>query len=87
MTIKNIKEKYKSYNVRVGEHNSFVVYDYEDGNGKVVIVVNINKGYGDTVMQVVRVSDGKEMLPEGACRPCDNLNDAIDVAGEMDWAK
>ena len=31
----------------------------------------------------VRVSDGKEMLSQDRCRPCDNLDDAIDVAGEM----
>lgn len=34
-------------------------------------------------MQIVRVSDGVELLLEGSCRPCDNLDDAIDVAGEM----
>lgn len=50
--------------------NMFTTYDYNDGNGKVVIVVNDCKGYGKTVMQVVRVSDGKELLPEGSCRPC-----------------
>lgn len=83
MTIKAIKEKYKSYQLKNGEWNSFTTYDYGDGNGKVVIVVNNCKGYGKTVMQAVRVSDGKEMLSEGACRPCDSLDDAIDVAGEM----
>lgn len=61
----------------------FTIYDYNDGNGKVVIVVNYNKGYGKTVMQIVRVSDGKELLINGGCRPCDSLEDAIDVAGEM----
>ena len=35
------------------------------------------------VIQVIRVSDGKELLSEGRCRPCDNLDDAVDVAGEM----
>lgn len=85
MTIKAIKEAYKDYHVGACEHNAFVPYDYSDGNGKVVIVVNINssKYIGDYVMQVVRVSDGKELLENGACRPCDNLDDAIAVAGEM----
>ena len=83
MTIKGIKEAYKEYGVRGNEYNSFTTYDYNDGNGKVVIVVNNCKGYGRTVMQVVRVSDGAELLEKGACRPCDNLDDAIDVAGEM----
>lgn len=83
MTIKAIKEKYKDYKLQSNEKNMFTVYDYNDGNGKVVIVVNNCKGYGKTVMQIVRVSDGVELLLEGSCRPCDNLDDAIDVAGEM----
>ena len=85
MTIKEIKEKYKDYKRKAKEKNMFTIYDYNDGNGKVVIVVNDCKGFGKTVMQVVRVSDGKELLQEGSCRPCDNLDDAIDVAGEMEW--
>ena len=83
MTIKAIKEAYKNYKIEGSETNSFATYDYRDGNGKMVIVVNNCKGYGKTVTQVVRVNDGKEMLEEGRCRPCDNLDDAIDVAGEM----
>ena len=83
MTIKAIKEKYKDYHIKDNEKNMFTTYDYKDGNGKVVIVVNDCRGYGKTVMQVVRVSDGKELLNEGGCRPCDNMDDAIDVAGEM----
>lgn len=83
MAIKEIKEKYKNYQIRGDEKNMFTTYDYKDGNGKVVIVVNDCKGYGKTVMQVVRVSDCKELLKNGDCRPCDNLDDAIDVAGEM----
>ena len=87
MTIKAIKEAYKNYQLREGEHNSFAVWDYNDGNGKVVIVVNMNAWFGKTVMQVVRVRDGAELLLNGACRPCDSLEDAIDVAGEMKWKK
>lgn len=83
MTIKSIKEAYKNYNREGSEVNRFAIYDYNDGNGKLVIVVNDCKGYGKTVTQVVRVRDGKEMLAKGSCRPCDNLDDAIDVAGEM----
>lgn len=85
MTIKAIKEAYRDYERKANEKNMFTTYDYNDGNGKVVIVVNDCKGYGKTVTQVVRVSDGKELLPEGSCRPCDNLDDAIDVASEMKW--
>lgn len=36
-------------------------------------------------MQVVRVSYGKELLPGGSCRQCDNLDVVIDVVGEMEW--
>ncbi len=85
MTIKAIKEKYKEYHISSNEKNMFTTYDYNDGNGKVVIIVNShsNKYVGKYVTQVVRVSDGKELLKDGSCRPCDNLDDAIDVAGEM----
>ena len=85
MTIKSIKEKYKDYRIRGNEKNMYTTYDYKDGNGKVVIVVNSHphKDIGKYVTQVIRVSDGKELLKDGDCRPCDNLDDAIDVAGEM----
>ena len=84
MTIKAIKERYQNYHVRSGEHNSFVTADFI-GIGRCVIVVNICKHryVGDYVMQVVRVSDGCALLEDGACRPCDNLTDAVDVASEM----
>lgn len=81
MTIKAIKEQYKNYEIIGSEKNMFVTY--EDNNEKFVVVVNSNRSYGKTVTQVVRVLDGKEMLQNGSCRPCDNLQDAIDVAIEM----
>ena len=80
MTIKEIKEKYRG-RYGNGEHTMYSVYDY--GFGKVVVIVTKSRSYGDTVWQAVRVSDGKELIPDGSCRPCDNLDDAIDVAGEM----
>lgn len=61
----------------------YKVYDYNDGNGKVVIVATKDRRYGATVWQAVRVKDGKELINSGDCRPCDNMDDAIDVAGEM----
>lgn len=85
MTIKAIKAKYARY--RAGEYageNSFTVYDWKDGNGKCVVVVGHVGLYGyKDVIQVVRVSDGAELLDGDRCRPCDNLDDAIDVAAEM----
>lgn len=83
MKIKEIKEDYKNYKLGVGEWNTFTTYDYNNGYGKVVIVVNNNKITGKTVVQVIRVSDGEKLLK--GCRPCDSLDDAIDVAGEMEW--
>lgn len=84
MTIKAIKKQYKNYHVGSGEHNSFVTADFL-GIGRCVIVVNICKHryVGDYVMQVVRVKDGCPLLKDDASRPCDNLSDAVDVAGEM----
>ena len=84
MTIKRIKEMYKNYTCEGSEYNSFAVYDYNDGNGKIVVVVKNLRMYGyKDVVQAVRVKDGKELIETGRCRPCDNLYDAIDVAGEM----
>lgn len=82
MKIKDIKEVYNG-KYGHGEKTMFKVYDYKDGNGKMVIVATKHGVYGNTVWQAVRVNDGKEMIEEGRCRPCDNMDDAIDVAGEM----
>jgi len=83
-TIKAIKEQYKDYNRHYGERNSFVVHDWNDGNGKCVIIVLIsnNRYVGNYVTAVIRVRDGKD-IADDSMRPCDNLEDAIDVAGEM----
>lgn len=83
MTIKALKEKYKNYACKNGEYNTFTCYDYKDGRGQIFIVVNNCKGYGKTVMQAIRKDTGEELLKNGSCRPCDNLDDAIDVLGEM----
>ena len=86
MTIKEIKKKYDGKYGCFGERTAFTTYDYKDGNGKVVIVVTImgkGKDAWKDVWQAVRVSDGAELIEDGRCRPCDDLDDAIDVAGEM----
>ena len=82
MTIKEIKQKYEG-KYGNGEKMTIVTYDFGDGNGKVAVITTYVRSYGRTVWQAVRVSDGKELIEEGRCRPCDNLDDAIDVAGEM----
>lgn len=83
MKIKDIKSMYSNYKLDRLSKVSFVVYDYKGEIGKVVIVVNRhpNKDIGSYVVQAIRVKDGKELI--NGCRPCDNLEDAIDVAGEM----
>lgn len=88
MTIKEIKEKYKDYLRQGREKNSFVVYKWKNDEDKYVIIVNRHpcKYIGSYVTGLVRVRDGKELL-SGSSRPCDNLDDAIDVAGEMKWAE
>lgn len=84
MTIKEIKEKYKDYKIEFKEKNMFAVYDFKGDIGKTVIVVKSHpdKYIGKHVTQVIRVSDGKELLTD-SIRPCDNMDDAIDVAAEM----
>ena len=85
MTIKQIKELYRGKYGDADDKTMFTTYDYGDGNGKVVIVVTQLKWdrKWKNVWQAVRVRDGKELIEDGRCRPCDNLDDAIDVAGEM----
>ena len=84
MTIKAIKEAYKDYHKTKGDDKTmFSVFSME--GEKYVVVVTDCRGYGKTLYQVVRVKDGAEMLYKGSCRPCDNLEDAVDVALEMEW--
>ena len=63
--------------------NRFTTYDYKDGNGKIVIIMNDLPCFGKTVIQGIRVSDGKKMLSDDRARACDSLEDAIDVFAEM----
>lgn len=85
MKIKDIKTLYANYE---GYKNCrFVVADFGGDISKAIIVVSVERVGGEIwrdVVQVVRISDGKELLSHGRCRPCDNLqNDAYDVASEM----
>lgn len=83
MTIKEIKTKYADYHKTVGDNKTMFTTFCDEYGEKFVVIVTYAKYFGRTVWQAVRVSDGKEMLT--GCRPCDNLEDAIDVACEMDW--
>lgn len=82
MTIKAIKEAYANYKADCGK-TMYKVYDFGGEYGKCVIICK-NAGHDlKTVDQVVRVADGKELLADHRWRWCDNLEDAIEVAGEM----
>ena len=87
MTIKAIKEKYKDTHKATGDNKTmFAVFSaFFETDEKFVVIVTDCDGFGKTVVQVVRVRDGAEMLPLGSCRPCDSLSDAVDVALEMEW--
>lgn len=92
MTIKSLKEKYMAEYHGAGRlmftTATYDILSVKPGHGgpvKVLIVVEYEPGWGRDVVQVVRVSDGKELLPDGACCPCDSLDDAVEVAAEMEW--
>lgn len=83
MTIKAIKEAYADYRKEYGK-TMYKVYDFGGEYGKCVIICKSGTGRDmKTVDQVVRVSDGKELLCDHRWRWTDNLEDAVDVAGEM----
>lgn len=88
MTIKEIKRIYTDWNKeRFNGKRMFTQSYYINEKGekeKTVIVVDNDRYMGKYVIGIVRVKDGKQLLPNGACRPCDNLDDACDVADEME---
>ena len=73
-----------NFSSSVVHKNMFAVYDFKGDIGKAVIVVKSHpdKYIGKHVTQVIRVSDGKELLHD-SMRPCDNMEDAVDVTAEM----
>jgi len=86
MTIKAIKEKYKNYHETTGDDKTMFSIIHALSGEKYVVIGADCKGYGKSVYQVVRVSDGQEMLSKDRCRPCDNFcEDSNDVACEMMW--
>ena len=86
MTIKAIKEKYKDFHKKTGDDKTMFSVIHAVSGEKYVVIGTDCKGYGKTVYQVVRVSDGREMLGKDRCRPCDNFyEDSNDVACEMMW--
>lgn len=80
ITIKDIKEKYRHYQVKKGcEKNSFRTAEFKK-HGKVVIIVKRDTEKNvRQLTQIVRVEDGKELL-QGCDLPVLNLGDAVTVA-------
>ena len=96
MKIKDIKAKYQQIEEIKGlsGKKQFTVFTFEEPIGKCVVVV-VNNFYMDrVVVALVQVSTGIDILADHS-RPCDNMEDAIDVAdeivssmaneGELDW--
>ena len=85
----NAEKSYKDLITRKGDvDDEGLIWIYQNNreDGRKLSPVpwfTYNKDIGKYVTQVIRVSDGKELLKDGSCRPCDNLDDAIDVAGEI----
>lgn len=85
MTITEIKKEWagKGMIQGCGGKIQFTVWNFENF-GKCVVVVSNEGGYfGRTVVALVQVSTGKDLFLGIHSRPCDNMDDAIDVAGEI----
>lgn len=84
VTIKGIKEKYRTApEYMLPGKRQFTVWTFPEPIGKsVVMVINCGKFCGNYVEAIIPVKTGIDIL-NGNTRPCDNMEDAIDVAGEM----
>lgn len=84
MKIQAIKEEWRGKHEYAGltGKKMFTVWTFNNPVGKCVVMVINDRDIGKTVVAVIRVETGKDIL-NGHSRPCDNMDDAIDVAGEM----
>ncbi len=83
MTIKEIKELYSG---KISGRVMFRTMKFSEPIGKCVLVVSrsYDPYIGRYVEALVQVSSGEDIL-NGHSRPCDNMDDAADVVGEMIW--
>lgn len=83
MTIKEIKELYSG---KISGRVTFRTMKFSEPIGKCVLVVSrsYDPYIGRYVEALVQVSSGEDIL-NGHSRPCDNMDDAADVVGEMLW--
>lgn len=84
MTINEIKSKWSKVEEYAGLKGKkmFTVRTFDEPIGKCVIMVINNQYMGRTVAAAIQVKTGEDIL-NGHSRPCDNMNDAIDVACEL----
>ena len=83
MTIKEIKEQYSK---KISGRVMFRTVKYSEPIGKCVLVVSrsYDPYIGRYVEALVQVSTGEDIL-NGHSRPCDSMDDAVDVVDEMLW--
>ena len=86
MTIKAIKEEFAKktrYQGISGGKWQFTVWRMTK-KGKCVLCVQNLGGYeGRWVVACISTIDGKDLFHNDHSRPCDNMDDAIDVASEI----
>ena len=84
MTIKKIKEIWSKEERYCGipGKKMFTVYTFGAPIGKSVIMVVHDPDMGRYVEAIIPIATGKDIL-NGHSRPCDNMDDAVDVACEM----
>ena len=85
MTIREIKALWGSKDRIQGctGKKQFATYDFQEFGKCVVVVVNDGAYLGRTVVALVQVATGNDLFHGEHSRPCDNMDDAIDVAGEI----
>ena len=84
MTIKEIKETWsrKQNYCGLSGKKMFTTVKFSEPIGKCVIMVVKDPWMDRYVEAIIRVSTGEDIL-NGMSRPCDNMEDAVEVACEM----
>ena len=82
MTIKEIKEIWSHKKISFSGKKMFTTVKFSEPLGKCVVMVVKNPYMDRYVEAIIQVSTGNDIL-NGHSRPCDNMEDAVDVACEM----
>ena len=85
MTIKEIKSEWaKKSSYKGGQGKwQFTTWKFTKNGTCVIAVQNEGGEFGRTVVACISTLDGKDLLHSDHSRPCDNMDDAVDVVGEM----